>query len=209
MTSGWVSAWSNAAAALGEAKMISRNVPAGGLSARSIEGGQAVASPDQHFGGGASRVAPAARAPARDLAARWLRAARADVADPGRGVADADHAGATVRVGTRPSVSRRRANGLQRVVPAGPPRREFRGPSHRVCGISLGPHHPGCRHRRPRRCPGPVPGPPSGPDHPDGSRCPPRIPSPGWSRAARMRRATVTRMVPLTRPGPAQPVRPG
>ncbi len=46
----------NAAAALGKAKMISMNVPAGGLSARSIEGGQAVVSPDQHFGGGASRV---------------------------------------------------------------------------------------------------------------------------------------------------------
>ena len=36
--------------------MISKSVPAGGLSARSIKGGQAVVSPDQHFGGGASRV---------------------------------------------------------------------------------------------------------------------------------------------------------
>ncbi len=46
----------DAATALARAKMISKSVPAGGLSARSIKGGQAVVSPDQHFGGGASRV---------------------------------------------------------------------------------------------------------------------------------------------------------
>jgi hypothetical protein len=45
----------DAFAALARAKTISKDVPAGGFLAQD---GQAVTSPDQHFGGGPSRVAP-------------------------------------------------------------------------------------------------------------------------------------------------------
>jgi subtilisin family serine protease len=47
----------DATAALARAKVLARNVPAGGLVGSSIQGGQAVTSPDRHFGGGPAHAA--------------------------------------------------------------------------------------------------------------------------------------------------------
>ena len=46
----------DAASALAQAKALARDVPAGGLAGSSVQGGQAVTAPGQHFGGGPSRA---------------------------------------------------------------------------------------------------------------------------------------------------------